>query len=496
MSKLEFLKESMEYLRPVLRETRTVEETAEAIVPDRCPDVAELLGTGGMGFLRGKDIGEGSANVSMGVSASVLAQVEGRKEPEVVEVYIPMSARFEAPALKPGLIQCAGVELRRLDSHMVNPRKVLIRATVSVTLWVWERCQEEQLVGVEEPAVEALERTEPLKLMTAYGEKTYTVEDAVRFSPEGTGTRLCDYRAAITHTDARLTGARAVLKGNVDITALYLTAEGELATGRAQLPFSQYIDLGECQETDELRLHTCLTGADVELSADGGGLNVTLQMLSGGAVWASRERRYLADLYGLEAQAQPEWTVRSYESLLDRQYFAAVGRATLTGAGERALHLSCIPGELTHTRAGETTEFSLPVSVQVLSSQEGQLKGGAVRASLTCSTQAAQGCRFEAEVRDLTAVASPGQDGLEIKVTGTLCISTYGTTELREVSGAELTEPEPERDRPGLIIRRPGPQETLWDIAKQYRTTTAAIERANGLTGEPFGGELLLIPRA
>ena len=492
--KLEFLTEAMEYLRPVLRETKTVEETAEAIIPDSCPDIAEILHTGGLAFLRGKELSEGTANVSMGVSAAVLAKPDGRTEPEVVEVYIPLSLRFENACLKPGLLSSAQVQLRRLDSHMVNPRKVLVRATVAVTLCVWENCREEHPTAAAAAGVELLEKKEPLKLLTAMGEKNYTVEDSVRLSPEGAGQKLVDYQIEITHTDARLTGTRAVLKGNIDLRVLYLTQEGTLESGRAQVPFSQYIDLGDCQETDELRLQSCLTGADVELSADGGGLNVTLQILSRAEVWALRELRYLSDMYSLQGQAAPEWAGRSYESLLDRQYFAPVGRGSLSGGGDRVIHLSCLPGEVTHTRAGETTEFTLPVSVQVLSSQEQQLKGGTVRANLTLKTQAAPGCRFEASVEDLTAVASPEPEGLDVKVTGNICISTYGTTEFQEIVGGEILEIEPEKNRPGLIIRRPAPQETLWDIAKQYRTTMAAIRQANDLTEEPGEHTLLLIP--
>lgn len=492
--KLEFLTEVMEYLRPVLRETKTVEETAEAIIPDSCPDVSEILYTGGLSFLRGKELGEGSAAVSMGVSASVLAQPDGRAEPEVVEVYIPLSLRMEHPMLKPGLLSCVQVQLRRLDSHMVNPRKVLVRATVAVTMWVWENCREEHPTAASVPDVELLEKKEPLKLLTTMGEKNYTVEDAVRLNPEGGGKVLADYQIEITHTDARLTGTRAVLKGNAEITALYLNEAGTLETGRAQLPFSQYIDLGDCRETDELRLSSCLTGAEVELSADGGGLNVTLQMLSRAEVWATQELSYLGDLYAIQGQAVPEWENRSYESLLDRQYFAPVGRGSLAGGGDQAVHLTCMPGELSHTRAGEMTEFTLPVNVQVLSRQEDRLRGGNVRVNLTCTTQAAQGCRFEAEVEELTAAASPGADGMDVKVTGTLCISTYGLSEIQEIAGGEVVEMEQQKDRPGLIIRRPAPQESLWDIAKQYRTTMAAIEKANGLVGEPGVDTLLLIP--
>ncbi len=491
--KLEFLTEAMEYLRPVLRETKTAEETAEAIIPDSCPDITEILYTGGTCFLRGRELSEGGATVSVGVSAMVLTKPQGRDRPEVVEVYLPMTLHLEHSALRPGLISCAQAELRRVDSHMVNPRKVLVRATVAVTLQVYEDCREEHPTASALPGIQLLECREPVKLLTTMGEKNYTVEDSVGLTPEGTGTVLADYQVDIRHTDARLTGTRAVLKGNIYITVLYLTDQGTLKSGQAQLPFSQYIDLGDCQETDELQLTSCLTGADVELNSEGG-LNVTLQMLSRAEVWAKREVRYLADLYAVGGEAQLERQNGTYESLLDRQYFPVVGRAALPGADGETPALRCCPGELSHVRTGETTEFTLPVSVQVISGQNGELRGGTVRVSLQCATQAAPGCRFSGEITGLTATASPSGEGLDIKVSGTLCISTYGTTEITEIIGGEVTQQAPQGNGPGLIIRRSGPGETLWTIAKQYGTTMDAIRQANGLDGEPEENTLLLIP--
>ena len=102
--KLEFLKKPMEYLRPVLREERMIEETAEAIIPDSCPDAQEVLHCSGLAFLRGKDLSDGMLSVSAGVSAMALCQIEDRETPEVVEVYIPMSLKLENDALRGGQV--------------------------------------------------------------------------------------------------------------------------------------------------------------------------------------------------------------------------------------------------------------------------------------------------------------------------------------------------------------------------------------------------------
>jgi hypothetical protein len=492
--KLEFSTETLEYLRPVLRETKTMEETAEAIIPDRCPDVAQILSTTGTAFLRGKELSEGSASVSAGVSASVLLAPEDRKEPEVVEVYIPLSLRVEQSDLRPGMVAGAQVELRRLDSHMVNPRKVLVRATVAVTLWVWEPVKESHVTGLQEGQAELLTNVVPLQLLTVLGEKQYTLEDTVALYPEGNGQTLVSCQMEITHTDTRLTGTRAVFKGTVQLRVLYLDAEGDLHTGTAEVPFSQYIDLGECQETDHLQLASCLTGADLELGQDGG-LNVVLQMLTRAEVWATRELAYLEDLYSLQGETVPTLEKRTYESLLDRQYFGPTAHGSLGLEGTEVIWCSCIPGEVSHLRSGETTEFTLPVTVQVLTGEGTALRGGSTRVNLTFATQASAGCRFGVQPGGISVTATLSGGNVELLLSGTVCVSTFLPTELQEITEAEVTAGTQTGERPGLMIRRIGQDETLWQLAKRYGTTRAAISGANDLEGEPEGSMLLLIPR-
>ena len=494
--KLEFLKKPMEYLRPVLREERMIEETAEAIIPDSCPDAQEVLHCSGLAFLRGKDLSDGMLSVSAGVSAMALCQIEDRETPEVVEVYIPMSLKLENDALRGGQVCRVEVRLRRLDGHLVNPRKVMVRATVAVCVWVYDEAREEHLTETAAAGVQVLKKTAPIRCLNAMGEKNYTVEDSVRMTPEGTGGVLAGCQIKLRHTDARLTGTRAVLKGEAELSVLYLEENGRAKTASAQVPFSQYIDLGNGLETDELRLISILTGADVELGSDGGSLNVTLQINTTAEVWGKAEIEYLGDMYSLTGQVIPETEQRVYDSLVDRQMFAPVGHGLLEGVMGRPLFVTAISGEVTSQRSGEMVTLTLPVTAQVLyEGEEGQLRGAVCRVELTASTQAAENCRFEATGEDITAIGSSGA-GVDVKVSGNLVVNTFGRTAFTEIVGGELQEEARSISGPGLIIRRPKTGESLWDMAKCYRTTTDAIAMANGLSGDAVPEKMLLIPRS
>ena len=115
-------------------------------------------------------------------------------------------------------------------------------------------------------------------------------------------------------------------------------------TGTAILPFSQYIDLGDCGEEDELQLTSCLTGADVEPTIEGSGVNVTLQLLTMAKVWSRRELRYLADAYSLNGALTPETE--------EKELSVPAGPAVLLAHRAREYHRRHAAGDLLHLSSG------------------------------------------------------------------------------------------------------------------------------------------------
>ena len=495
MLKLEFLTEELCWFRPVLKETKLVEETIETIIPDSCPDVTESLFAGGMAFLRGKEQLEGRLTVSVGVSASALALPEGRDTPEVVEAYIPMSAVFESGEIT-GIRRCyAEVELRRVDSHLVNPRKVMLRATVAVTVSVYEEVREAHPKALVSGDIELLEKKQPLRVITALGDKTYTAEDTVMLNLDGESGKIVDTQVELSHTDIRLSGTRVVFRGMAQLRLLFLNDSNEFVKGEGTMTFSQYIDLGEAGEEDQVFLHTQLSGADVDVGPDGN-LNVTLQMHTCAKVWGDREISYFADGYCLHGELHPDTTEREYTSMLDRQYFSPLGSCEIGGISGQIKAIRLLPQEHTMERNGERVEFVLPIQASVLVEEaDGRLSSRNGRGEMRCMTQASKDCSFRLQPEGLEGRAMPATGGAEVQITGTLCLSTFADARISEIVGGETEEESGQTEIPGLVIRRVAEGDSLWSLAKRYKTTAKVIRSANGLQEDDAIGGLLLIPR-
>ena len=489
--KLEFSKKPFEYRKCIVHESRIIEDTAEVIIPDTCPDGETVLFTEGMVFLRGKDVSDETVNLSLGVSASTMVRPEGRETPEILEVYIPMSIKLNNGTIHMGQACHTQVRLKRLESYLVNPRKIMVRATVEAEIWVYEQVHEEHSIGCEQKGVEYLTETFPVRVIKAMGEKTYTVEDEVMLPDQIQLSKICGAQATLHHADKRMAGSKAVLKGTAEINILYLDQNDRIKTTNGQMDFAQYVDLEEYTEGEDLELCSQLAGFELEPDMDGSGLRAVMQICTVAKLWGKEEIIAVTDLYSIMGEAEFEKKRYHYDSLLDMQELNAAGNCAWEDQGEVPVCHFCIPMECRQEKKGETVICTIPVTIHALFEDHGgQLSGRTVRTEMKCSSVCRDDCRLEVQFGEIQSSFRGGT----VKINGEVHIKTFCVTELDEVASGSVSV-ETNNTPPGIIIVRPTPGQRLWDISKKYRSSCAAIQHANNLSGEELPREMILIPK-
>ena len=174
-------------------------------------------------------------------------------------------------------------------------------------------------------------------------------------------------------------------------------------------------------------------------------------------------------------------------------------RDTLRGEPLRSVIDSAVFVDFPRTEPVEQgVRVTVPVNVRVLGlDAEGMMQGlsGAARAETELPAECGAVCRASAALRP-EGSASPSGDGAELRAALTLDAGFFAQQTLRTLSAGTIDPPaEPEARRPSLVIRAGLDGGPVWDVAKQYGTSVAAICAANGLSGEEIeAGGMLLIP--
>ncbi len=494
---MELQRVTLEGYRPIYHTMFTQEETLESIVPDAMPDVERIVCAWGAARVRDCELGEGALRLTGEARVTVLYLPEGEDAPRPLEVSLPFQCSRDDPRLRSGDPVLAEVTLTSADSRTVNPRKLLTRCQLSV----WAAAYEE---GVQEIACDAAgehleKRLVPRKFwrIPAVREKTFAFSDVLRppaSRPEM--EELLYSRAETGPVDAKLIGKKLVLKGDVELTALY-RGGGQLVPARFELHYSQIVDLGDAAEDAEPEVSVALRSADCRLA--GGELEVALEAQIQAVLWTLRPVTVLADAYGVGESVDVERTPVTLCAMAERTARREMGRKLCQSDVPAKQVLDCAAA--VSSVAGEPVEggmeYTAQAEVSVLYlSEDDALCAGAVTVPIVSRVELPEGAECACRCRTVgEATAVPVTGGIEVRCEAEFAFNAVSAEQVWAVS--ELREGTAPADirRPSVVIRRMGEGETLWDVAKACGSTVADIRAANDLPSEEGAtGALLLIP--
>ncbi len=483
---------SLQHYERILNTAVSQEDTAETIVPDALPDVAELLMTDGQSLIRGKDVHHSGVSVSGISELSVLYRTEeGSLGRLPVEIPFETEISFNIPDDSAKIV--ASVRLTGCEARILNSRKLLLRAETCITVSVWSqrtlRWAEE--AAAEECRVERKTECCVLRPVSEIVEKTFTAEDSQPM-PAGRprAESLLSTRASLRWEEAEQVGRKLVVRGTADVTALYRTLDDEAATAEFRLPWSAFLELPETDKGLSWELVTALTGCSGELTEENG-----FSIAVGGVVQAvirnETEISWIADAYGIDCAFAP--------------VFETTEMDTATSCESKTENLNIFlnsmrkPRSLVYLTADcgrprqDKENLRLPVNVKALCVMEDgrpeQLSGRGEMSFAGISSLPEVSCG------EVFASVTPG--GVELRVPVCIRQTRCSRRTLSLLTDAEVSERSERYQGPNVVLLRASDGDSVWSLGKKKGISCTAIRSYNQLEEgeEPAPGSLLLLAR-
>ena len=506
---LKLKKAGHDYYEGVAWPPFSCETMRESIVPDSCADIARIVDTTGLVCLTGRELtGDGRFCASGTVEVSVLYIPEKGDGPCALRFQIPFQCCGEGQdAADAEFLDIRG-ELQSIDTRMLNPRKVLTRANL---VFYPSGCRHVSLsvctgASEEDPSIQLLREKKETWVVAGVREKEFTFTEEMPLSPgRGAAAEILSTRFALRGTDSKLIGNKLVVKGLISASVLYRENGGRLSVLQQDLPFSQILEGSGFSEDLDSTASYRLLSADCRIGADGAPddphtMTVSLLMRARVTVRRREEIDFIADLYSTAAEVTCQTAELSLREDSDRRSCRLNVRELLeTGAAVKAVvdtEVGC--GGVRQSGSPGTLEIALWDRCLYLDENDA-LRCVRRDFSASCEGEVPDGCRADAEAAcrgDVMASILP--DCIELRFQVDCDMETAKDNRYLCVAGGETEEEESHETGPSLILRKVGPEQSLWSVAKQYRTTCRSILEVNEIGEESQlpHDRLLLIPRA
>jgi len=490
----------------------THEETTETIVPDYCPDIARIVDASGCLFLNQKEMSEGRALLSGSVRVTLLYIGEGDEVLRSLAYSVPISCSIEGNFGSQESETAVEGRLTGVEVRLLNPRKVFTKLEIETLIIPYEKATLSQCSGIEEQSkyhIETLCEQQDYYLIQGIAKKEFAFSDETAVSTAKECIKeLLRTESCVRVTDCKAVSNKVIVKGSVFVEGLYLSEGDTIEKLSAELPFSQVMDGMEDNGKDTFCDCTVsITGAEYKIgseSASDDNRTVSMKLFLTAFALLRQEKTVccISDLYStsydLSAEMKNVQIQESPEALMREQN---IHLTIETGCEIRTILSTSVRFEnasVTQNECNSTLQAAAIIKVLYIDENGSPLLVER-RTEVSMTTEIPEASRLSVQnvcVGDISA--SAGANGIDIRfpVVFTIlaattpcypCLMTLEAKKYEEV-GESL---------PSLILRSLAPNQKLWDLAKQYRTTVSDILQANELVAETAAriGQMLLIPR-
>lgn len=501
---------SLDLVREIIKENRVVSRESvqiiienDIIVPDTKPDIGRVLFADGDAFILNTIVNDENISID-GVIRHKILYVEDNPEQNIISLNIStdFEHNMDVPGVGKGMEGRVKCEVEHVECRIVNGRKVNVRAILRIKSKITEENEYYFINDVEDSEdIQILRGSVSINKFIGTGRGICTIKESFEV-PSGNPSIMEILRndIKISNIEYKTTDNKVILKGEANIQTLYAGDDRErsLKFMEHETTFTQVLDLPGIDDGSQVQLDyeiqnysfEPLEDEDGEFRFMNGEIHIGIWILGN----IKEEMDLITDIYGLRTDLKLERAKVSIEVLATENRSQAVLKETLTAEddypeiieiisvfsrpvlsdyviGEDIIHVEGIVSNhiLYYSNSSEQPIFCWNQDIPLKQSVEMQgVKPGMV-------------CEIELEIEHSNYSMLSPKD-VEVRLVTGITSRFYNTVEesfIERVIENSIDEEKAKKLRPSITLYFVQEGDSLWDIAKKYRTTTDDIIREN-----------------
>ncbi len=497
-----------DYTARVLDSTELCDLSDDYTLPDYMPAIGRVISCTASVALPSMYLGGGNLEFAGGVryrlhyESAEDSSLWCAELPSEYDILIPADRTSDLPADPAEISGISDAEAENVTARITAPRRLTIKSRIRLNSMLCRRSQFETAfrgaVG-DTDALRCLEEEATCSMIASGSSAPIVCKDRITLSEaglyDGSGFRIISSRGNIMINRLETSDSTLDCRGDICVSMLIVSDDDGGRPRRIirKLPFSCEIALNN-DASGNLGIRAYGVCPSVSASADEEGISIEATALISAESASTAHLRYLKDIYSKSADSETALTSLTLYSPLA----CFNGNATVSASAS----LSEL-GLATGMRSVDCYSRILP-NIQSEISDGGKLT---VSGKMKISVLADNGTeltpaefdsdfKYTADLHGLSAIsprinviasiadAKCRIDGDKVESDCEICLAMLieDRREIMTVSEVNLTAPSTERHlNSNIIVCYPSKGETLWDIAKKYRTDALELAERNSI---------------
>ena len=499
-------KEKLILNKLISEKQETIVVQGDMIVPDSKPDILSTLNTSGVVSIYKKEVQNGRVRIDGNVNVYIMYLADSSEDKvRGLNTNLDFSENFVLSDCTQDMRAELEACIKNIECKVLNGRKVNIKVTLDTKMKVFASEETEIMCDLNDSNIQVLKPTHKINSLIGAGETKAYIKETINIDTKDNLAEILKCNLRIINKDVKISYNKVLAKAEVELKIIYLTEENQIRVITCNLPVVGFIDMPNVTENSICDTHFQVKNIIIKPNAvEEHSIYVEIEMGICSECYEEKEINLIEDLYSTCCNLQfNKRRVTTISNKMRRTETLNLNSKVNMPeiVGNELIDVDARPVITKMSKSNSKIMCEGELQLTFLCSEDGQMQINSRNATLPFEmTLDNIGNAEKMEAMPSVEIQSSDcrVDGGVINCNADLRFDV-GLHENRnldiidEISEDEIEDPQDY----SIIIYIVKKGDTLWDIAKRFRSTVDDIVRVNGLENPDkiLEGEKLYIPK-
>lgn len=272
------------------------------IIPDIKSDIVKVVNTSGNVFIEKQEI----QNDRIKIEGSILAfnlYIDGEGNNNSLDLEMPFSDFISIGNMEREITNDdfeTEISINKLELKIVNERKVELNANVISKVNIYSENEMDIVKEINDcdNKIEKKEKTVTLENLIGKGSTKCSLKENVKITDVEKVVNIVSFRYSLENIDTKISYNKVLAKSDVVLEILYRNEENIINKAEARFPIMGFIDIQDVSDTNECKLKNELRNINMSINNDST-LNLEMEFEYKCYVYERIDTNIIDDMYGI-----------------------------------------------------------------------------------------------------------------------------------------------------------------------------------------------------
>lgn len=228
----------------------TIIAEEDFVVPDIKPDILNIIQTSGTVCVYKKDVGDSNVKIEGNVNTYVMYVSDGENSSvRGLNVSLDFSKTVDFEKLKNGMAIENKVTLKTIECRVLNGRKIRVKAILDVEIKAFSNQDVEFIKEIENVKdIQMLNMSTPLTSMLGAGITKVYAKDTLVIDNQDDLQEILSAQVFVINQETKVSYNKVLVKADTCVKIMYLTEDNRICTCSNLIPIMGFIDMPDVTE--------------------------------------------------------------------------------------------------------------------------------------------------------------------------------------------------------------------------------------------------------